>query len=455
MSSIKGKWIEDGSIGANHILNNAVTTTKLNANAVTTAKILDSNVTTSKLDANSVTTDKIVDGNVTDAKLVSTFIKADGTVPMAANLNFSGSHKVINLANPTNNGDAVNYITMQDAIQSAIVNNPWQDSVLGRLNTPPTTPNNGDRYLITATATGVWSGKENNIAEWNGSSWDFSAPQTGWLVSSLAPADSNKLFFYGGVTWEVKEFEGTVSGIGSTIAARAVNVNVGNGLLVDGGNNINVKPDIAGGTNIANVINVSPANGIGVKIDDVTIEANVSSQLGIKNSGVTTPKLADVSVTNGKLAGGIDDTKLNTITAANKVAASAIDGTSGSVNGRLKSNLGFDANSNTIQNVANPVNNTDAANKQWVTSQLSTGAGMTSEQFVLSATDITNKYVKLAIQPFSNSAVALYIVGGTTQHYENDYTIVFANPDYRLSWNGKALDGLLAAGDTLRVTYSV
>ena len=43
----------------------------------------------------------------------------------------------------------------------------WLLPVLNNQTTPPTTPNDGDRYRVTATATGLWTGKENNIAIWN------------------------------------------------------------------------------------------------------------------------------------------------------------------------------------------------------------------------------------------------------------------------------------------------
>ncbi len=55
----------------------------------------------------------------------------------------------------------------------------WVDPVISRINTPPGSPNTGDRYLITSGATGAWLGKDDNIAEWNGSAWDFTAPTNG------------------------------------------------------------------------------------------------------------------------------------------------------------------------------------------------------------------------------------------------------------------------------------
>jgi hypothetical protein len=59
----------------------------------------------------------------------------------------------------------------------------WQNSVLSRANNPSLfQPQNGDRYLIIATANGDWTGKENNIAEWNGTDWLFTMPTNGMSV---------------------------------------------------------------------------------------------------------------------------------------------------------------------------------------------------------------------------------------------------------------------------------
>lgn len=55
----------------------------------------------------------------------------------------------------------------------------WMESVLDRLATPPGSPSTGDRYLIIATATGAWSGKENQIAGWDGSAWAYTIPTVG------------------------------------------------------------------------------------------------------------------------------------------------------------------------------------------------------------------------------------------------------------------------------------
>lgn len=48
------------------------------------------------------------------------------------------------------------------------------------LATPPTTPANGDTYIVAPAATGAWVGKSGQIALWDGTAWVFYAPRVGW-----------------------------------------------------------------------------------------------------------------------------------------------------------------------------------------------------------------------------------------------------------------------------------
>ncbi len=86
--------------------------------------------------------------------------------------------KITTLPTPTSGSEPA---TM-DFVESLIQGLDWQQSVLGELDTPPGTPAEGDRYLVIATATGDWAEHENDIAEWNGTSWDFTTPNTGFAV---------------------------------------------------------------------------------------------------------------------------------------------------------------------------------------------------------------------------------------------------------------------------------
>jgi hypothetical protein len=133
--------IVDGTIAADDLGTNAVTTTKLADDAVTTLKIMDANITTAKLADGSVTTAKVADNAVTSAKIVDGTIAADDlganavTTAKLANASVTngkldktniplsgfgaavaevnlGSNKLINVTNPTAAQDAAtkNYV---------------------------------------------------------------------------------------------------------------------------------------------------------------------------------------------------------------------------------------------------------------------------------------------------------------------------------------------------------
>ncbi len=59
----------------------------------------------------------------------------------------------------------------------------FQEPVIDRdLSTPPGAPTVGDRYIVAAVATGAWTGREDDITEWNGAAWVFTVPIIGMIV---------------------------------------------------------------------------------------------------------------------------------------------------------------------------------------------------------------------------------------------------------------------------------
>lgn len=48
------------------------------------------------------------------------------------------------------------------------------------MNVLPLDPQEGERYLINSTVSGLWSGKDNQIAAWQDGAWAFFQPQEGW-----------------------------------------------------------------------------------------------------------------------------------------------------------------------------------------------------------------------------------------------------------------------------------
>jgi len=70
-----------------------------------------------------------------------------------------------------------------------------QDPVLDKDVTDPSTltPSIEDRYIVAVGAIGVWAGQDEKIAEWNGSSWDFTTPEKYY---STFVQDENQFYIY-------------------------------------------------------------------------------------------------------------------------------------------------------------------------------------------------------------------------------------------------------------------
>jgi len=92
---------------------------------------------------------------------------------------------------------AQKHVTHNEAIRrlDAIV----QLSAIDRdLAAPPADPSEGDRYIVASGATGAWAGQDLNVAAWLDGTWEFFAPQEGWLAW---PRDEDKLLIWNGTAW--------------------------------------------------------------------------------------------------------------------------------------------------------------------------------------------------------------------------------------------------------------
>lgn len=66
---------------------------------------------------------------------------------------------------------------------------------------PPTTPADGDRYIVDASATGIFAGHEDALAVWlavNSTGWVFYMPKFGWRVIRAA---NGIPYIYDGLRW--------------------------------------------------------------------------------------------------------------------------------------------------------------------------------------------------------------------------------------------------------------
>ena len=145
---------------------------------------------------------------------------------------------------PTNANDLSTKAYVDEAIAAG--GGDWFASVLDQLATPPGTPSEGDRYLVVATATGAWAGKETEIAEYNGSGWDFQTPSSG---SHVYDEDSGNALIFNGTAWVVLAnatgaliASNNLSDVPSAGSARA---NLGLGSLATA-SSVNLGTDVTG-----------------------------------------------------------------------------------------------------------------------------------------------------------------------------------------------------------------
>jgi hypothetical protein len=92
---------------------------------------------------------------------------------------------------------AQKHVTVNEALRAldALV----QLAVLDRdLAVPPASPDEGQRWLIAAGASGAWAGRSGQIAAWQDGGWEFYAPQAGWLAYV---ADEGALLAWSGSAW--------------------------------------------------------------------------------------------------------------------------------------------------------------------------------------------------------------------------------------------------------------
>lgn len=84
---------------------------------------------------------------------------------------------------------------------------------------PPSEPAAGDIHALGGAPTLAWAGQEGKLAFWDGTAWQFLAPQTGWRAHDLA---SQRAHVYNGTTW-VPEVNGLQNadqvGVGTTANA--------------------------------------------------------------------------------------------------------------------------------------------------------------------------------------------------------------------------------------------
>lgn len=70
--------------------------------------------------------------------------------------------------------------------------------VSASVTAPPGSPAAGDRYIIAATATGAWTGKENQVARYTGSAWEYQTAPDGQVAYDES---RGAWLLFDGATW--------------------------------------------------------------------------------------------------------------------------------------------------------------------------------------------------------------------------------------------------------------
>jgi hypothetical protein len=131
------------------------------------------------------------------------------TGPLAVNSTFSVSagHSINEISTDgTLAGNSDNAVPTEQAVKTYIDSRvsglDWQESVIDKdLDAPPGSPSTGDRYIVSQgppTATGDWTGHDNEFAEWDGSQWVFTTITEG---AATWVEDEDVVYVWNGSTW--------------------------------------------------------------------------------------------------------------------------------------------------------------------------------------------------------------------------------------------------------------
>lgn len=93
---------------------------------------------------------------------------------------------------------AQKHVTHNEALR--ILDAVVQLAIIDRdLATPPSSPQDGDRYIVAAGAAGAWQDRDGCIAAWQDGGWAFLLPRPGWLCFVI---DEGALLCWTGAAWD-------------------------------------------------------------------------------------------------------------------------------------------------------------------------------------------------------------------------------------------------------------
>lgn len=122
-------------------------------------------------------------------------------------------------------------------VDSVIPGEVWRNPVIDKDLTSPPAASDGDRYIVGPSATGLWSGHDDEIAVYNSGSWDFVVPDVGYATWVI---DEDAIYAWNSATWLLTG-GASVTGSGAigqvTYWSGASSVTGSNNFYWDGANN--------------------------------------------------------------------------------------------------------------------------------------------------------------------------------------------------------------------------
>lgn len=189
------------------------------------------------------------------------------------------------------------YLNLNDGFRAldAIV----QLTVISMSIADPPAAEQGARYIVAASPTGVWAGHAKHVAYKTASGWDFRTPRTGWvvIVNDESTATHKAAYFFNGTTWQRLVYNTGIVDLVDVLSLTAPND--GESLVYDSGlgkwvptviGNLTVDEIGSPGVSLSGITRIRFSGGAVVTSEDsVTAHVEVISSGGSGDGGNVTP----------------------------------------------------------------------------------------------------------------------------------------------------------------------
>jgi hypothetical protein len=185
-----------------------------------------------------------------------------------------------------------------------------QLAVISRtIASPPGAPNEGDRYIVASSPTGVWTGQAGKVALFVEGQWLFFAPREGWLAWVAA---EDTLVAWTGSAWD-QRLVGSVNGGSVRLVASEEVLTLASGSTVDAAAGAVIQDrDIVFGVAMGTILAVTgvPSFGVGIAGEATKFGGALGIALNSTNIGVIGPTAfyaptpVRITATSGTFTGG-------------------------------------------------------------------------------------------------------------------------------------------------------